>query len=113
MKKTHINNITETKANHQGNILKKILIGKGEIPHVMMFNTATFKPHEKVELHKHDTMYEVFYVQSGKAEFTINNNSFIVEAGHCITVEPGEWHSQSNPFDKDVTWLYFGIATNE
>lgn len=101
-----------TEANHQGNILKKVMIKKGEIPNLMMFSTSTFKPNQKVETHKHDTMFEVFYVQKGKAEFIINNKKYIVEASDCITVEPGELHSQSNPFDEDVTWLYFGIAVD-
>lgn len=106
-------NIQEIEANHQGNILKKVLIEKGEIPNLMMFSSATFKPNQKVETHKHDTMFEVFFLQSGKAEFIINNTKHIVERGDCITVEPGEIHSQSNPFTEDVTWLYFGIAVDE
>lgn len=113
MKKTHVNNITTTKANHKGNILKKVLIEKGEIPNLMMFSSATFKPNQKVEPHKHDTMFEVFYIQSGKAEFIINNEKLIAIPGDCITIEPGEWHSQSNPFKENVTWVYFGIAVEE
>lgn len=113
MKITRLENIENTKTNHKGNILKQVLIGKGEIPNVMMFSKATFKPNQKVEMHKHDTMFEVFYVQSGKAEFVINDIKHLVETGDCITVAPGELHSQSNPFDEDVTWLYFGIAVDE
>lgn len=113
LKITNTDRINKIKANHQGEILKKVLIDKNEIPNLMMFSTATFKPNQKVELHKHDTMFEVFYVQSGKAEFTIDNTKHIVQKGDCITVEPGELHSQSNPFTEDVTWLYFGIAVDE
>ncbi|WP_439132625.1 cupin domain-containing protein [Polaribacter sp.] len=113
MKKTNSKDINKTKANHQGNIFKKVLIEKGEIPNLMMFSTATFKPNQKVEMHKHDTMYEVFFIQSGQAEFIINNIKIIAKPGDCITIEPGELHSQSNPFKDDVTWLYFGIATDE
>lgn len=113
LKITNTDRINKIKANHQGEILKKVLIDKNEIPNLMMFSTATFKPNQKVELHKHDTMFEVFYVQSGKAEFTIDNTKHIVQKGDCITVEPGELHSQSNPFMEDVTWLYFGVAVDE
>ena len=113
MKIKHIDNIAETLANHKGNILKKVFLEKGEIPNLMMFSAATFKPQQEVEMHKHDTMFEVFYIQSGKAEFVINNKKHIVESGDCITIEPGELHSQSNPFHEEVTWLYFGIAIDE
>tara|TARA_R110002126_G_scaffold277373_1_gene423190 strand:- start:36381 stop:36722 length:342 start_codon:yes stop_codon:yes gene_type:complete len=113
LKIKHIDNIAETLANHKGNILKKVFLEKGEIPNLMMFSAATFKPQQEVEMHKHDTMFEVFYIQSGKAEFVINNKKYIVEAGNCITIEPGALHSQSNPFNEEVTWLYFGIATDD
>ena len=113
MKINNIKDLPEIPANHKGNILKKVILDKGEIPHLMMFSSATFKPSQKVEAHKHDTMYEVFFIQSGKAEFIINNKKEIVTTGDCITIAPGEIHSQSNPFQKDVTWLYFGIATDK
>ncbi len=112
MKITQLENIKETTANHKENILKKVLIEKGEIPNLMMFSNATLKPNQQVEMHKHDTMYEVFFIQSGKAEFIINNKKIIAQPGHCITIEPGELHAQSNPFKEDVTWFYFGIATD-
>lgn len=113
MKISNIKDTSEIPANHKGNILKRVLLNKGEIPHLMMFSSATFKPLQKVEAHKHDTMYEIFFIQSGKAEFIINTKKIEVSTGDCITIEPGEIHSQSNPFQEDVTWLYFGIATDE
>lgn len=113
MKIKKLKDTPEVLANHEGNILKKVLVKKGEIPHLMMFSSATFKPKQKVEAHKHDTMYEVFYIQQGKAEFIIDDKKIIVSAGDCITIEPEEIHSQSNPFEEEVTWLYFGIATDE
>jgi mannose-6-phosphate isomerase-like protein (cupin superfamily) len=113
LKINNIKDIPEIPANHQGEILKKVLLNKGEIPHLMMFSSATFKPNQKVEAHKHDTMFEVYFIQSGKAEFVINNKKIEVNKGDCITIAPGEIHWQSNPFQEDVTWLYFGIATDE
>ena len=29
-----------------------------------------------------------------------------------FTIEQGELHSQHNNYDEDVTWIYFGIATD-
>ncbi len=113
MKLSHINKIKESNVKNKENIFKKVFIGKGEIPKLMMFSTATFKPNDFVETHSHNTMFEVFYIKKGKAEFTINDKKYIVKKGNCITIEPGELHSQKNPFNKDVTWLYFGIATDD
>ncbi|GGG39450.1 hypothetical protein GCM10011414_06020 [Croceivirga lutea] len=102
--------LPELGVSHNPEIKKKTMISSGEIPQLMMFGSAVFKPGEEVNLHKHDTMVEVFYIQKGKAEFTVENEVLLLEPGHCITIEAGELHKQSNPFKENVEWLYFGIA---
>lgn len=78
----------------------------------MNFGSATFKPGDKVEAHIHKTMYEVFYIQSGKIDFIVNGNKITVTSGDCIIIEPGESHAQENNYSEDVIWIYFGIATD-
>jgi len=112
MKIVHTNTIEEVGISHNEDIKKKVFIDKGYIPQLMNFSFATFKPGQFVETHLHKTMYEVFYIQSGKAEFIINGEKYIVQKGDCITIEAMEPHSQSNPFKENVTWVYFGIATD-
>ncbi|WP_298474875.1 cupin domain-containing protein [uncultured Maribacter sp.] len=112
MKIVKTTELPELGVSHNPDIKKKVFIEKNEIPKLMMFGSAIFKPGQNVETHKHDTMFEVFHITSGKAEFTVNNKRFVLLAGDCITIEPGELHSQSNPFDQDVHWTYFGIATD-
>ncbi|MBU0648472.1 cupin domain-containing protein [Patescibacteria group bacterium] len=93
-------------------IKKKVLIERGIVPQLMTFGEVMFKPGQRVEEHKHDTMFEVFFVQRGRAKFVVNGKEVLLKEGDCLTVEPGEVHSQANPFEGDVTWLYFGIATD-
>jgi|TARA_R110000868_G_scaffold35889_14_gene128076 quercetin dioxygenase-like cupin family protein len=112
MKLTHSTTLPELGVSHNPEIKKKVFIGSGEIPQLMMFGSAVFTPGQLVELHKHDTMFEVFYIQKGQAEFVVNNKKILVQPGDCITIEPGEIHAQSNPFQENVEWLYFGIATD-
>ena len=97
---------------HNQDVKKKVFIGNTEIPQLMMYGSAVLKPGQNVEEHVHPTMFEVFHITSGKAEFTINQKRFILQDGDCITIEPGELHAQSNPFENDVCWTYFGIATD-
>jgi len=113
MKLIHTSTLPEIGVSHNGDIKKKVFLEKGIIPQLMMFGSATFMPGQAVETHKHDTMYEVFYIQSGKAEFVVNDQKIIVLAGDCITIEQGEPHSMRNPYLEDVTWIYFGIATDK
>lgn len=112
MKITHINDVSEIAINHNPEIKKKVILDKGYIPKLMIFGQATFKPGQTVDAHVHKTMFEVFYIQKGKAEFVVEGNKIELAEGDSITIEPEETHSQSNPFDEDVTWLYFGIATD-
>lgn len=79
----------------------------------MTCGIATFKPGQQVSEHQHETMYEVYVLLSGKAEFTINHKKFVVSAQEAVIIEPGEIHAQHNPFDHDVSRLYFGISTDQ
>lgn len=113
MKLVKSNQLSEVGVSHDPSIKKKVIIGDNEIPQLKMFSTVTFRTGQFVERHRHASMYEVFYIQQGKAEFCVNEVTFTVEEGDCITIEQGEFHSMSNPFQEEVTWLYFGIATDE
>jgi len=110
MKLVKTNELPEIGTSHDEDIKKKVFLEKGFIPQLMTFSSATLKPGQSVESHKHDTMFEVFYVQSGRADFLVNDKKITLSAGDCITIEPGEMHSQNNPYNEDSVWLYFGIA---
>ena len=112
MKIVNLANVPETGVSHDPKIKKKTLIGNKEIPNLMMFSHATFKPGQSVELHSHETMFEVYYICSGNAVFTVNGREIRASAGDCITIEPKENHSVNNSFDLDAVWLYFGVATD-
>ena len=112
MKIVNMTSLPETGVSHNPDIKRKTLIGKGEIPRLMMFSKAVLKPGQFVESHTHETMYEVFFICSGRAVFTIDGREIEAQEGDCITVAPKENHSLKNPFDADGTWLYFGIATD-
>lgn len=112
MKLVHTNALPELGVSHNAEIKKKVFIEKGEVPNIMMFGSAVFKPGQFVELHKHDTMYEVFYIQKGKIDFVINGETKTLVTGDCITIEQGELHSQHNNYSEDVEWIYFGVATD-
>lgn len=58
-----------------------MLIGSNEIQLLIMLGTAIFKPCQKVELHKSNTRYEVFFRQTGNAIFAIEGKEFEVGPG--------------------------------
>jgi quercetin dioxygenase-like cupin family protein len=112
MKAVNIIDIIETGVSHNPEIRKKVIIERGEIPQLMTFGQATFKPGQSVETHAHETMYEVFYILSGKASFIIEGEEIIATEGTTVVIDAKEMHSQSNPYSEDVVWVYFGIAVD-
>ena len=112
MKIINIKKLPELGVSHNPEIKKKVLIGDQEIPGLMFFGEAVIKPGQSVEKHSHETMYEVFYISFGKAIFNVGGNEVEASVGDCITIEPKEEHSQNNPFNEDVRWLYFGISVD-
>jgi len=113
MKLVHTKTLPELGVSHNEAIKKKVFLERGIVPQLMMFGSAIFKPGQLVETHKHDTMYEVFYIQSGKVDFVVNDKKIVLSEGDCITIEEGEYHSQCNSYEVDVAWIYFGIATDK
>jgi hypothetical protein len=42
----------------------------------------------------------------------VNQERIILEEGYFLFISIGEIHFQSNPFEENVGWVYYGIATN-
>jgi quercetin dioxygenase-like cupin family protein len=55
-----------------------------------------FEPSQSVALHKHPDGDEVFYVLSGRAEFTVGKETARVEAGSFVKAEAGMLHGWKN-----------------
>lgn len=109
MKLTQLKDINISRVSHNAVITKKIMIGNGEIPHITNFSIATFPAGEIAPAHSHADMTEVFFVQSGYGEISINNQIFTLETGTCITVEPNEVHELRNTSDADLVVMYYGV----
>lgn len=110
--KINTHNLPWVGVTNEPEIKKKVFIEKGAVPKVTIFGEAVFKPGQSVDTHKHETMYEVFYITQGKAVFTIEGVETKVSEGDCIVIEENKEHSQKNPYERDARWLYFGIATD-
>jgi quercetin dioxygenase-like cupin family protein len=97
---------------HDTNVFKKTMIANGVIPKLTTFSVGYLEAHQKTSEHVHQTMYEVFYMLQGSADFLVVGKGNILKAGQAIMIEPGESHHQENHADQQASWLYFGIATD-
>lgn len=110
MKISSLSTLLSEANSHNSNISKKVLITKGQIPHLTNFTQAVFPPGEVASEHSHQDMYEVFFVESGVANFKINGKIHQLKAGSCINVEPGDLHEVSNQSQQEVIITYFGVV---
>ena len=80
---------------------------KNEIPGLLQFAKACFKPGQFIEEHKHQSMYEVFYINYGKIAFKNENDEILAEKGDTIIVEPETMHGLR--FLEDTEMIYFNL----
>ncbi len=90
-------------------IAKKVIIRKGEIPHLTQFAQGEFKVGSVAPKHKHDDMYEIFLVEKGVITFIVNNQKYILTSGETIIIEPGDYHEVQNNSSENVVMTYFSI----
>lgn len=96
---------------HNPEILKQVLLRNGEVPHVTTLARAVFEPGQVCTPHVHDTMVEIYMVDTGAGEIEIDGSVVPLRAGACVVVEAGEMHSVRNPGKEPLVVRYFGIST--
>ena len=94
---------------HQPTISKRVLLEPGELPVLTNFSQAVFGPGDVAPGHRHDDMWEVFFVRSGRGTIRIDGIESALEQDHCWAIEPGELHEIRNDGDGDLVLLYFGL----
>lgn len=110
MKVISLKNLKWEKTSHKAsNVLKKVVTREN----ITQFGKAVFKSGDNVEKHSHETMYEVFFITSGKVLFIVEDKKIIAQKDDTVIIKPTEVHEQSNPYTKKAEWLYFGVAINK
>lgn len=109
MKYKSLDQIPVTGVSHNPEIIKKVLIENGEIPHITQLARVTFKPGQMANSHEHQDMYEIFNIESGSGKILINSNEYPLKTGDCFIVEPNEKHEIENSSQEDLIITILGI----
>lgn len=112
MKLVQLDKIDARPVSHAGGIMRKVLLGEGDLPASVRLSHALFKPGESVEMHKHESLFEVFYVLSGQGLLTVEGRPVDIGGGSCFMVEPGEMHALINDGNVDMALIYFGLIAD-
>ncbi len=109
MKFVSLSQIAETGVSHNPEIRKKVILKKGDVPHVTNFSRSELTPGQRASSHAHDDMFEVFMVHSGVGMIKIEGASREFREGDCAVIEPGEEHEILNSSELPLVLIYFGI----
>ena len=74
--------------------LKRVFLRDGTIPAVTQVAVGDFHECIETELHSHPTMYEIYFVLEGRAEYRIGSDIYEVGPGDFFYVPPGITHNQ-------------------
>ena len=101
--------VPESGVSHNPDIKKKVMLRKGDLPHLTNFSWTKLLPGQAASAHQHADMSEVFFVESGRGTIRIDDREHPLEAGVCVAVEPGEVHEIANTGSTELVLIYFGI----
>jgi quercetin dioxygenase-like cupin family protein len=109
MKKISLADLPAECVSHNPEITKRVLLRRGDLPHLTNFSHSRLRPGQTASAHAHAGMHEVFFVESGAGVMRVDGREVTLEAGVCVAVEPGESHEIANTSESELTLIYFGI----
>ncbi len=94
------------------NVVKKVLLEKHDLlpGRVQMVNWAKLMPGKTFNPHYHEDMAEVFLIIEGEVVMKVDDVEVHVSRGDAVVVEQGEVHSMTNPSDKPLEYIVFGVS---
>lgn len=110
MKVSKLSELPNQPVSHDAHLFKKVMISYGEVPHLTNFSQIVMKPGESTTQHQHEDMYEIFFINQGMSQVTINNEQVTIMRDMSITIEPKVEHSFQNTGTEDLVMTYFGVV---
>lgn len=98
------------RVSHNPAVTKRVLLRGSDLPHLVQFAQATFPPGESAPAHSHADMVEIFFVEAGQGQITVDGAPYPLEPGSCAVVEPGEAHELANTGVEPWVVTYFGLV---
>lgn len=109
MKITSLDAITPGGVSHNPEIEKRVMLQAGDLPHLLTFAQARFRPGQVADRHVHADKAELFWVEAGTGEIEVDTAVFLLAPGVCVAVEAGEFHEIRNTGTADLVLTYLGL----
>lgn len=109
MKIVSLAELPDEGVSHDPDISKRVLLRRGDVPHVTNLSHARLAPGQATRSHAHTTMHEVYLVLAGTGRAEVDGRAHALAAGTCVVVEPGESHVMRNTGADELVLAYFGV----
>lgn len=109
MKIVAIGDLPEEGVSHDPQLLKKVMIRNGEVPHVKQFARLRMAAGDVAHAHAHAAEYEIIYVEAGEGIVRVNGRAARIGAGTCVVFELREMHEIVNPGPGDLVLVYVQV----
>jgi quercetin dioxygenase-like cupin family protein len=109
MKMVSLNDLPEEGVSHDPDLMKKIMIRQGQLPHLKSFAQLRMIPGQIAHAHAHEHLYEIFLIETGEGTLDVEGRQYKVSAGTCVTFEPSEVHEVANTGSEELVLTYFGL----
>lgn len=109
MKIISLADVEEEAVTHNADIKKRVMLRRGQLPHLTNFSQARIASGQSVSAHRHTGMHEVFFVAAGEGRIRVDDEEYRLSVGSCVAVESGEAHEITGTGATELVLLYFGI----
>ena len=92
-----------------GSAIVRIKIAKTQGAHSISFLSESFRPGDRLPLHKHLNEDELIFLHKGTGLFTLGAKQYPIKAGAVALVPKGVWHGLENTGSENIE-MRFGYS---
>lgn len=98
----------------QGTMDFRVMLGTNAVePNLIFFHRGVINPKSGIGQHFHNRCEEMFIILDGKAEFTVDGRTSVLEGPAGVPDRMGHAHGIYNPSDQPLQWLNINVGMNK
>jgi mannose-6-phosphate isomerase-like protein (cupin superfamily) len=92
----------------------RVMLGTNAVePNLIFFHRGVINPKSGIGQHFHNRCEEMFIILDGKAEFTVDGRTSVLEGPAGVPDRMGHAHAIYNPTDQPLQWLNINVGMNK
>ena len=92
----------------------RVMLGADAVkPNLIFFHRGVILPKSGIGEHYHNQCEEMFVILDGKAEFTVDGRTSLIEGPAGVPDRMGHAHGIYNPTDKPIQWLNINVGMSK